>query len=82
MVILAISASGLQDALRLTESRDADVWCGADAISEVDYVALKNHRLSRFTYPLQGESVETIAGAVDTIEEHHPGETLWVEKCS
>jgi hypothetical protein len=82
MVILAITTAGLQDALRLTEGRDANVWCGADAISEAEYAALKNNHLSRFIYPLEGQGADVLAGAIDTIEEHHPGETLWVEKCS
>ncbi|OGB46138.1 MAG: hypothetical protein A3F76_13155 [Burkholderiales bacterium RIFCSPLOWO2_12_FULL_65_40] len=80
MVILAISTAGLQDALRLAEGRDANVWCGADAISEAEYAALKNSRLSRFIYPLQGQEPDVLAGAIDTVEEHHPGETLWIEK--
>ena len=56
------------------------MWCGADAISEVDYLAKGAADLSRFIYPLGGESTEVIQGAIDTIREHHPRETIWIER--
>jgi hypothetical protein len=79
MVLLAISKTGLDDALRLAADGTAAVWCGSDAISEADYAARRGATLSRFIYPLQGADADTLAGALDTIEEHHPGETVWVE---
>ena len=79
MVLLAITPSGLADAMRLASETESAVWCGSDAVSEADYKARSWPRLSRFIYPLQEASSDTLAGAVGTIEEHHPGETIWVE---
>ncbi len=81
MVFLAITPNGLNDALRLAQDRATAIWCGADAISEEDYAKLKHEYVSRLVYGLSGESADVIAGALETIEEHHPGETVWVEKC-
>ncbi len=79
MVYLAITPQGLKHALRAVEKCAAPIWCGSDAISESDFENLKCSSLTRFSYPLGGESPEVLAGAVGTIEEHHPGETIRVE---
>lgn len=79
MVLLAITPAGLADAMRLASEAKASVWCGADAVSDEEYKARSWPGLSRFIYPLQGASAETLARAIDTIEQHHSGETVWVE---
>jgi hypothetical protein len=35
--------------------------------------------VSDFNYTIGSQETEVIAGAVETIKEHHPGEVLWVE---
>jgi hypothetical protein len=82
MVFLALTPAGLVEALRARGDKAHAVWCSADAISEADYAALGEVDVSRFDYPLQGESGDVLAGAIETIEEHHPGETVWVEGCA
>lgn len=79
MVFLAITSAGLADALRAARTDDA-VWCGSEAITEADYATLKQPNLSRFIYELGDRRL--IDDAVDTIEEHHPGQTIWVEAVS
>src|SRR2546422_445664 len=51
MVFLAITPSGLTDALRAARADDA-IWCGSDTITEADYARLKHPNLSRFIYEL------------------------------
>ena len=79
MVLLAITPAGLKDALRLAVDKSVSVWCGADAISEAEYAALDAPQISRFFYPLQGESRNLLDDALGTIREHHPGEVIWME---
>lgn len=79
MVYLAITPQGLKHALRAVEKCAAPVWCGSDAISESDFENSECTSLTRFSYPLGGESHEVLAGAIETIEEHHPGESIWIE---
>jgi len=76
MIFLAITSAGLAQALRAATENDA-VWCGSDAISEADYAARQWPNLSRFAYSLEDRVL--IDDAVSTIEEHHPGQTIWVE---
>ena len=79
MVFLAITPEGLQRALQLAGDTGLPIWCGSDAVSDADYGKLAGRNVSRFVYPLRGASAEALQGAVDTIAEHHPGESIWVE---
>lgn len=73
MIFLAITPTGLAQALRAATESDA-IWCGSDAISEADYAARQWSKLSRFAYSLEDRVL--IDDAVSTIEEHHPGHTI------
>ena len=76
MIFLAITSTGLAQALRAATENDA-IWSGSDAISEADYAARQWPNLSRFAYSLEDRVL--IDDAVSTIEEPHPGQTVWVE---
>ena len=79
MVFLAITPKGLAEALDLAKANAYPVWCGSDAIGEAEYSNRKGANLSRFIYPLSGQPESIIEGALETIAEHHPDETIWVE---
>jgi hypothetical protein len=79
MVFLALTASGLEDALRLGTGPERSIWCGSNAISAEEYQARKVPGLTRFIYSPGASERESIARALDTIEQHHPDETVWVE---
>lgn len=79
MVYLAISRRGLAEALLAANPAGHSVWCGSDAISDEEYQARKPKNVSRFIFPLQTAEPGEIAGALATIAEHHPNETIWVE---
>lgn len=79
MVFLAITPGGLKDALRVAVSSGTTVWCGADAVSEQDFAALKGTGLTRFAYELGARDPRVLEGALDTIDQHHPNEVVWVE---
>lgn len=80
MILLAVIPAGLIEALR-TAKPDDHVWCGADDITEDAYAALSSPKPSRFNYNLTvADALDCTDGAVSTIEEHHPGQTVWVER--
>jgi hypothetical protein len=81
MVFFAITATGLKEALQLAGS-SMPVWCSANAISEADYWALKASNLSRFVYALEGNTDSLLVDALNTIEEHHPNQRIWIEHVS
>jgi hypothetical protein len=76
MVFVAVTSVGLAEALRRAASDDA-IWCGSDVISESEYAAMKRPGLTRFIYSLG--DLEHDDGTIATVEEHHPGQTIWVE---
>lgn len=76
MVYLAITPMGLAEALRQAVSTDT-VWCGADAISEAEWAAIPLPKPSRITYDLGDRFL--LNDALGTIQEHHFGQTIWVE---
>lgn len=79
MVFLAITPNGLKDALREAARSGTTVWCGAGAVSERDFDALKVPGLARLDYPIEERDPLALAVALDTIDQHHPGEVVWVE---
>ena len=76
MVFVATTSAGLAEALRRADSDDA-IWCGSDVISEGEYAQLRRPNLSRFDYGLADLKIDD--GTLWTVEEHHPGKTIWVE---
>jgi hypothetical protein len=76
MIFVATTSTGLTEALRCAKSDDA-IWCGSDVVSETEYAQLRRPNLSRFDYSLA--DLEMDDGTLGTVEEHHPGQTIWVE---
>lgn len=79
MIFLALTAAGLAEAIALAKERPFPIWCGSDAIAEKEYDELVGVDLSRFSYPLAAAPASVIADALETISEHHPGQSIWVE---
>lgn len=79
MVFLAITSAGLERAIQIAIVTGDAIWCGADAISASEYAHRRGPSLSRFDYDLQGDDLLVLQDALQTIREHHPGETIWIE---
>lgn len=79
MVFLAITSTGLKEAMQSRSDKSTHIWCGSDAISEEDYGLLRGKNVTRFIYPLSGVNSDLLGDAIDTIEQHHPDQTIWVE---
>jgi hypothetical protein len=79
MIYLAITPMGVQSALKTAADSSATVWCGADAMSEQEFDAHLGSNVSRFNYSLGDATDADIAGAIETVREHHPSAIIWVE---
>lgn len=79
MVYFSITREGFFEVLDVAKTSGAAVWCGADAISQEEFERIKGGNVTRFVYPLADASEDVIADALSTIEEHHPGERIWIE---
>lgn len=78
-IYLAITATGLQDALRIAEKTNATVWCGADATTQAEFDLYVGKPIFRVPLSLAAESNALVQGVVDAIREAHPTATVWIE---
>ncbi len=82
MIFLAITPKGLSDALA-SAGEDDHVWCGREAVTGDDSGEMLKRNVTIFSYAFTGlDAQENIEGAVLTMEEHHPGQSVWVERIS
>jgi hypothetical protein len=81
MVYLALDRHAALIILAAAVRGKDEVWLGSDAITDDEYQQFGSEgvKLSRFIYPLTGQSTEAIQDALSTIEEHHPGEVIWIQ---
>lgn len=82
MVFLALTPQGLRDILDASEAEKTPIWCSADALSEAEFEKLERGNITRFTYSFADADKATIQDALATIEEHHPGERVWIESAA
>jgi len=80
VVFLALSRESALEAIALAKAGGHHVWVGADAMSQAEHSAQveKGVKLTRFSFALAGG--DAIDDAVATIREHHPSETIWVQR--
>jgi hypothetical protein len=79
MVYLALSQNGLEEAVRAASPRGDAVWCTSESISEPEFRARKVPNLTRLGYSFQADNRDMLLQTLETIEEHHPGESIWVQ---
>jgi hypothetical protein len=82
MVYLPLTLTAAHEAIRLAQQTGCAVWVGADALTQDEFKQFiqKGLKITRFDYPLSDATEEDIASAIATIEEHHPGDILWVQR--
>lgn len=82
MIFLAITPKGLSDALA-SAGEDDHVWCGRDAVAAAQSGEMTKRNVTTFSYAFTGLNAhEDLQGAVLTMEEHHRGQSVWVERIS
>jgi len=81
MVFLALTRSGLEQLVSVIGHTPSPLWVndGVLAADEREKLRATGVDLTNFTSPIAPEDRSAVAGAVDTIAEHHPGQSIWVE---
>ena len=79
MPYLAKTRAGVQ-AFLTAGNADRPLWIGSEVLSQAEIEGLRGqgYRLSVFVQALSLKN--EIEAAVSTVEEHHPGETVWMEQ--
>jgi hypothetical protein len=69
------------ETIRIAAQTGASVWLGSDAITAEEHKRLisEGARITRFSTPMANATPQVIAGALGTIDEHHPNEVVWVQ---
>ena len=82
MVYLALSPNSARKVVELAINSGAAVWVGSDGLSDAEYneAGESGVKISRFIYPLVDADAGTIERAIATVIQHHPNETVWVER--
>lgn len=80
MVFLVISKGGLEEALRFSAGRKAILWLAHGLLNESELKALRDagNDVTTWSRP-ESTRFESLVSSVETIEEHHPGHSVWVE---
>lgn len=80
MAFFAVSRRGVENYLALGEL-GGSLWLPAHVLSpdEIKILRSRGLNVSDFNYVVIAS--EDISRAVDTIEQHHPNEPIWVERC-
>lgn len=84
MVFLALEPKSAAEAIALARRTGAAVWIGSDAMSHDDHyrIASEGVNLTRFEYPLSDADATVVEDAIATVLQHHPNETVWVQRAS
>jgi hypothetical protein len=81
VVYLALEPKAASEAIGVAADTGWSVWVGSDAVSPEEHkqLLLRGAKLTRFSYPLASATPDVIDGALATVEEHHPGEIIWIQ---
>jgi hypothetical protein len=81
MVFLAVTRAGFDRLVAQLGKVPSPLWLGAGVLSEAEVERLREAGvdLSVFIYELGGPDSDRLDQAAETVEEHHPGQRLWVE---
>ena len=82
MVLLILTPTGFNESKDIIVRGDAAAWINGNILSQDELQILwdKGVEITKFSYVIDPKDPESIEGALVTIEEHHPGHTIWVEQ--
>ena len=82
MVVLALTRGGYDDLRKHTANIPSPLWVAAGVLSEPEIEQLRGAgvEVTDFTHQIIPSDTSAIEGAIETIAQHHPGQTIWVER--
>lgn len=84
MVFLVFTRAGFEQAKRAVSGGQDAIWVNAGVLTEEETRAVRQLGISltSFTTAIDRSDGERLKSELETIAEHHPGETIWVEATS
>jgi hypothetical protein len=82
MVVLALTRAGYEELLRHTKEVPPKLWLGHGVLTndEIERLRLSGVDVTPFNHAIDPTDSASVEGAVHTVAQHHPGETIWVER--
>ena len=79
MVFFAMTRSAFESYMRLAEA-SAALWVSAGVLSAQELASLRvqGMAITDFDHVIAADDPAAVQGALDTIQEHHPGQVVWV----
>jgi hypothetical protein len=80
MVFLATTRRGYDDYLALRTK--AALWISAAVLTddELEQLRSQGRNVTTFAHEVRSDDAEVLSEAIDTIREHHPNESIWIER--
>lgn len=81
MVFFALTRSGYEELVRQSGHAPSPIWVNAGVLSDAELAQLRSSgvEVTNFTRLVDAADSEAIREAVQTIQEHHSGQSVWVE---
>jgi hypothetical protein len=81
MVFFALTRSGYQELVSILGRTPSPIWVSEGVLTDAEIAKLHSADIdvSNFTSVIDGNSVEEVEEAIETIKLHHPGQSVWVE---
>jgi hypothetical protein len=80
MVYIVLTEKGLDDILQ-SAVKPKEIWLNGGVANGERLSQLRADRwsISSWTSPFDPEDLEQLDGAISTVREHHPDDTIWLE---
>jgi hypothetical protein len=81
MIFFILTKDAFNEMTTVIRSTKSPVWVGDGVLSEIELSGLRSNgmEITNFTYSIDPSDHGKVLDAISTIEEHHPGERIWVE---
>lgn len=81
MVFFALTRHGYEELVSQTGRAPSPIWVNAGVLSEAELAQLRSAgvEVTNFTHTIDAADSEAILVAVQSIQEHHNGQRVWVE---
>jgi hypothetical protein len=81
VVYFTLTRSGYEDLVSTLGHAPSPLWVNNGVLSPQEIKSLyeRGVDITNFTIDVNPEDQSAVAQAIETVREHHPGQTVWVE---
>jgi hypothetical protein len=82
MIFLVLTRLGYDQLMALPKAVHSAIWVNSGVLSESELLKLRESgvEVTNFVRLIEVGNLSAVEGAVATVQEHHVGQTIWVER--